>query len=466
MNRRCFRAWLIAGLLMLLVPGEAVAGGLFLPLRGVRSLGRAGAFVAGADDALALTINPAGLSEIESRQFLADLSLVFLNDTFQRAPAPPGSGAPPAFAPVHSDIGPAPPPTLALAWRLPKNFVIAGGIFGPYGAIPGWPASGPQRYSLVSIEGSILASLALGVAWTPHPAFSIGAAFINQIVKLKGQVTLSAYPGLVGAPEDPDYDAATQFNLDAYFNPTGILGITIRPAENWRIGLAGQAPTRVSGSGSFKLRLPSGAFFDNAKVQGDRVDIALWLPAVARAGVEWRPSLKGRPEGDLRLEVSFTYESWSLLDRIQVRPVGVSISGIPAIGSYTVGPSDLILGYNDTFAVHLGGEYTLLHIGPGKKMIGRAGYAFEKGAASDQRLSVFARDSDKHILGLGGALQLGKVTLEFAYGVSIYATRTITNSASKQVNPINREPNDVDVVGNGTYSGQVHLIGGGIRVAF
>src|SRR5205085_247779 len=121
-------------------------------------------------------------------------------------PAPAGSGAPPFFAPVKSEPGPAPPPTLALAWRLPKNFVIAGSIVGPYGAIPGYPKDGAQRYSLVSIQGSILAAVAVGVAWTPHPSFSIGAAFVNQIVKLKGQVTLSAYPGLVGAPEDPDYD--------------------------------------------------------------------------------------------------------------------------------------------------------------------------------------------------------------------------------------------------------------------
>ena len=45
----------------MLAAAPADAGGLYYADRGVRPLGRAGAFVAGADDPGAITYNPAGM---------------------------------------------------------------------------------------------------------------------------------------------------------------------------------------------------------------------------------------------------------------------------------------------------------------------------------------------------------------------------------------------------------------------
>ena len=43
---------------------EARAGGMLLPVRGVRTVERAGALIAGADDADALWLDPAGLAHL------------------------------------------------------------------------------------------------------------------------------------------------------------------------------------------------------------------------------------------------------------------------------------------------------------------------------------------------------------------------------------------------------------------
>jgi len=56
-----------------LASAEAHAAGLYFSARGVRPMGRAGAFVAGADDLGAIWYNPAGLADAGT-SFLADFT--------------------------------------------------------------------------------------------------------------------------------------------------------------------------------------------------------------------------------------------------------------------------------------------------------------------------------------------------------------------------------------------------------
>src|SRR5207248_2788514 len=163
-----------------------------------------------------------------------------------------------------------------------------------------------------------------------------------------------------------------------------------RPSPALRIGASFQGPTRITGSGTFKFRLPSSAFFDGAKVNGDQLDMALTLPLAVRAGIEWAPARGGRtpggppPSRDLKIELAVTWEKWSMFDKIEVRPRGVTITGVPVVGTYEVGRSDLPLGYRDSVAIALGGEWTVLKRGRAPRLVLRAGYAYERGAASDE----------------------------------------------------------------------------------
>src|SRR5690349_8414726 len=54
----------LAVLVVVIGVAPAAAGGMELPIRGVRALERGGAFVAGADDADALWLDPAGLAHL------------------------------------------------------------------------------------------------------------------------------------------------------------------------------------------------------------------------------------------------------------------------------------------------------------------------------------------------------------------------------------------------------------------
>src|SRR5439155_12333733 len=62
---------------------DARAAGLYFSDRGVRPMGRAGAFVAGADDLGAIFYNPAGLADCGT-SFLADFSWLRFSSEYTR----------------------------------------------------------------------------------------------------------------------------------------------------------------------------------------------------------------------------------------------------------------------------------------------------------------------------------------------------------------------------------------------
>ena len=66
-----------------LFASPAFAGGLYFTDRGVRPMGRGGAFVAGADDLGATYYNPAGLVHAK-RQALADIGFMLFHSEYTR----------------------------------------------------------------------------------------------------------------------------------------------------------------------------------------------------------------------------------------------------------------------------------------------------------------------------------------------------------------------------------------------
>ena len=84
---------LTVALLSVLVVSDAYAAGFFLPGRGVKPLGRGGAYVASSgQDLNALWYNPANLAGMEELQLTIDLSLIELGMEFTRAPRTTDNG--------------------------------------------------------------------------------------------------------------------------------------------------------------------------------------------------------------------------------------------------------------------------------------------------------------------------------------------------------------------------------------
>jgi len=137
-------------LIVVAVVTSAEAGGLTLPVRGVRSLGQAGSLVAGADDADALWLDPAGLAHFAkagTRALLFDATYLYdttqytsvdaSGNTLRATNQQPGSGL----------------PTLAGALALTDQLVIAGGIASPYIGLHRYADDSAARYASLSTTG-------------------------------------------------------------------------------------------------------------------------------------------------------------------------------------------------------------------------------------------------------------------------------------------------------------------------
>lgn len=438
-------------LALLLAASTAWAGGMFIPARGARPMGRAGSYVAGADDLEAVYYNPAGLAGTGHGSFLLDVGLVFQRVAYTHVDAA-GNTQPTA----HDSNGILPIPFLGVSWRpeaLDRRLTVAFAAFVPYSGIPNYAADGPQRFSLVSLDGTALAVLELAAAVKITPELYFGAGFQSMFASVTNLTVLAGCTELNCAPEDPRFDALTQTRTTAPFVPSANAGF-LYVSRYVRVGASVQLPYWIKSSGKVKTRLPSDPQFDGAVVVGDQIDVNLTLPMVIRAGVEARPTRQ------LRIELGADFEMWSMQDKLEFVPRGVYIDHIAGVGRYDLRPMALDRGMQDCFSVHLGGEYDVLP----RRLTLRAGYLFESSAVPDETLSVLTPDGDKHLVTLGLAVRLGKVRLDVGYAHLFQGDRVITNSRSLQLNPI--QPSLAVPVGNGTYVVAADLLSLGLEARF
>ncbi len=330
----------------------------------------------------------------------------------------------------------------------------------------------PQRYSLLSLQGSLLSTITAGVAWRPIRELSIGFTGNVLVGNFNAQVALSACDGVICSfPEDPQYDAVSQITLPTaypYFGLGAILDL-----DFIRIGLSATTPYQLSGSAQIKVRPPSAAAFQGAEVvnrsggcdyqnpnascrNDTRGNVGLQFPWVLRAGVEVRPF------SNLRVEAAVVWETWSMQRSVSIRPNDVWIQN--ALGgalNYQVGPINIPRNMRDTVSIRLGGEWT-----PDPMVTIRLGGYWENGAFNDPYLTALTIDSDKVVMGGGAAINVSpEVSIDATVGYIWLASRHVRNSAVPQANPIRppNAPDHTDYIGNGDYSMTAPYVGLGLR---
>lgn len=451
---------------------EARAAGLYVSDRGVRPLGRAGAFVAGADDLGAIWYNPAGIVDTPT-SVLLDGSWVHYTDTFARqalAMSAQGTTYVQSYPSVNGTTPFLPIPTLAgsFRWGPERQYAVALGIYAPDAALLTYPTlvgnneAAPQRYSLISLGGSILAVIGGWFSYKPIEAVRVGVGVQALTGYFRTTVDFSACPpeNLVCAGQDPNYDAFTALKAGPIFAPSANAGVTIVPSHLVRIGVSGQAPFVVNAATTVDVRLPTATVFDNAYQQGNRAHLHLELPPVLRVGVELRPG----SGDDLRIEVAYVREFWSVEKSLDITPEDIQlykISGFPS--PFGVDPISLPRGMQDSSSFRLGGEYRYT------RFVARAGIAYETTAVPTAYVAPLTVDSGKLVTSIGGSVVVNEhLRLDAVLSHTFEGSVTVTpeQAAVPLINPVKGNPTQSVTVNGGNYTANLWVLGGGLEYRF
>lgn len=132
---------------------QAQAGGLFVPLGGVATSGRAGAAVVSTRDPNAIAYNPALIALNEGHQILVDATWAMLNLEYQRSPQVEPNGTTTTFQKVKNEaVGIVIPQILFTTDFGTDQFGLGVGLFPPNAAPAKFPATGAQRYAIIDMS--------------------------------------------------------------------------------------------------------------------------------------------------------------------------------------------------------------------------------------------------------------------------------------------------------------------------
>jgi long-chain fatty acid transport protein len=442
------RTWQCLALAVIATTSSALAGGMVLPVRGVRSLSRAGAFIAGADDAEALWHDPAGLAHLVGngkRALLFDATFIY--QTVEHTRIDSAGNLHPT---VENQLPGRAIPTLAGALGVGDRLVIAGGLGAPYQAFHRYGDQGPQRYASVSITDATFAQITIGAAYKIDDRLRIGATLSNLVSRATVKLVVDGCPGAtVCAPEDPAFDALVELEQVDYLAPSGSLGIQYDATDTVTLGLVAHAPALIGGEGELRFTPPRQAAFEDAVVVGDRGGLDLVaLPPMIRAGVELRP----RP--DLRIELALGVELWSLHEDIVIAPRDIRVES-PSLGSLPLAEMTIPRDYKTSFAPAIALEWH------GPKVMFGGGYSYETAAAPASHVSVLTVDAAKHVVGIGGGYEDAGWQIGGAVGFALLADVETTLETAKvpQQRPLDDDQTAPGIANAGTYRSRYIVAG-------
>jgi long-chain fatty acid transport protein len=455
----------------LLLPLLAGASGLYVGDRGVRPLARGGAFVAGADDLGALWYNPAGLVDAGGT-VLVDASWVrFSTDYTRRVRLTDGSGAEQdaALPAVRGSSAFLPIPTVAGGWAFgaEKRLVVAAGVLAPQMALMSYPLAledgspSPSRYSLVTLDGSLLVVPGVSAAYRPFDFLQVGAGVNVMTGTFSAQTVFATSPPdrVLSAPEDPQYDALAELRATGLLAPGASLGVIVTPAKWVRVGLSGQLGYTLDAPATVRVRLPSAPVFAQARQEGEAARLKLKLPAILRAGVEVRPL------DALRVELGYARELWSSHESIDITPDDVRILDVTGMPSpFRVPAISIPRRFQDSQSFRLGAEYGFT-VGS-LPADARAGLSYEQSAIPTAYLSPLTVDSDKVTGSVGVGLRLGTHwRLDAVYSQSFGGRREVSPSEASmpRINPLAGEDFPTGTVNGGSYQARTRILGAGLQ---
>lgn len=479
MNVRSALATTVAALLL---TTGAEGAGLYFSDRGVRPMGRAGAYVAGVDDLHGIWFNPAGIADAGDA-VLVDFAWLRFSNTYTRrlritdadgvirdvdSPEVRGSSS---FLPL---------PTFAASKTLDaeKRWTLALGFIAPYVALASYPERtddgqlSPARYTLGSFDGSALGIPGGWLSWKPLDNLRLGVGTFALIGYFQSTITFSVSPQdrLLGAPEQPEWDAQSQMRVGPMLAPTANGGMIWDADPHVRIGVSGQLPMVISSPATIKVRLPTSVALDGASVRGENAHVRFVLPGILRLGIELRPLAREKQknaDSDLRVEVAYVREFWSQHRSIEAQPDGIYLENITGAPKSVPMPKiEIPRNFVDSNSFRIGGEW--LFVASGYRMALRTGLSYETSAVPRSHMSLSSLDFVKTTVALGGGLFIGKKWRFDAVWAHTFASDVVTSPSEAQIGRINPLKGNapLEPVNGGRYTANADLFGVGLNYLY
>ena len=465
-------------LLAAAVASPALAdGGYYTGALGPRAAGRGGAFVARADDVTAVSINPAGLADLDGTVIEVGNQFSYYGYDYTRAPTidygqTPTPTQPTTFAKVHNGTPwQAALPFIGVSSRLGlRDWAFALAAFAPPGiSREQFPEDGGQRYMMVNRQAIIL-NYAASAAWRFHDLFGVGVTLEwITVPRLDYSLVVNANPapGATNPVSSPD-DILAQTSGADWLTFNAILGAWFRPRPSLEFGLAGQIlPANIVTHSTLNLRgLTLGP--DGMPVLGDitttrggdanNVSVKLPLPLLVRGGGRYRHQAAGRELFDVELDVE--YETWSRANAFTVGTDGL-VAHSSRGPTVTIGTITVPKQWDNVLSIKLGGDFNLV---PDRWTL-RAGVYYETAAAPAAYSNVDFPAGAQLGGALGASLLLQRVEVALTYQLRYQPSVTVTEADARvyQQTPggsCTAPASDPNVcnVNAGTYGATSHLV--------
>lgn len=455
------------------VPAIAHAGGFEYIGAGTRAFGRGGAFMARADDPMALGYNPAALAFLPGYQLMLGSHLAFYDACVQRSGGYDdtnvsgtsifdsrfGTGSDPwvqqSFPQVCRGGYPGPSPQLVFTGRVLPELGFGVGILAPSGVGNGtWgnmdgtiEANGmtlptPTRYALVH-QDLLLFHPTVGIGWSPVEWLSIGVSFQWGIAMVTNINHTNAGMG----PEDPAQDVRTVLQAEDFFVPAVIFSAHFVPIDALDVVLTARLSDGIDAGASLNLTtgwfgtgqefslVPQETSLTGVRLQaGQPLEFGLGVRyADRREERRYRDHdqaerITGRIQDPMQtenwdIELDITYlHNGTVRDFVVTPPPGASVGVCegPLVNGMCSGrvsaplPNGLPLphGWADQVSVRLGGDWNVI---PGTLAL-RLGSHFESsGFSTRYQIQDFVPGMR---LGLhaGVTLRVERFDFSFAYG--------------------------------------------------
>ena len=364
---------LILSGLIILFSVIAEAASFQAPSLGARATGMAGAYVAVADDPLAVYWNPAGLAEVDGKQIMIGSTFVKGYASYE-APKMDKEENKPAWQPI---------PHVAFSMPVNDAFAWGAGVYTPFGLSQEWDDDSVYNYNSIKSEIN-LTKLRTAVSWRASERFAVGAGIGVDWGSIEAkQAGIIVLPG-------PTYVPGFVIMEGDDTGYSGTIGFIWSPADQWKIGSVWRSATKMEFDGDVDLDFgaPVGSGADNFSLD-------FTFPQMIAVGVSYAPSEKWL----VSAQVDWT--DWSTTDTLKVDMVANPDMVIPR-------------DWNDTYSIRLGTEYKV-----NDNWSVRGGYMWDPTPVPPETLDPMMFDVSTHRVSMGLGYTTGNWKIDAAYMYSI-----------------------------------------------